>query len=218
MHMAKNLRTLNMQQTAQALKDAVHRDTFIIQTIHTIDELELIINKLLTLLRERYGYYAPKAMKQNDTNILLQSIFTKKTETLGIPINETDYAPIRALADETTHLITLQQTQETYLEQLMRETCPHVQTIAGTLLGARLLNLARSLKHLAELPSSTIQVLGAEKALFRHLKTGAKAPRFGILFAHPAITNTAENLRGKTARKLANKIAIAAKQDYFAKL
>ena len=109
----------------------------------------------------------------------------------------------------------LQKDQTKTLETMMQQQCSHVQKIAGTLLGARILHHAGSLKRLAELPSSTIQLLGAEKALFRHLRTGAKPPRFGILFAHENIAKAPEKERGKTARRLANKIAIAAKQDYF---
>ena len=95
----------------------------------------------------------------------------------------------------------------------MKDLCPRLQTLATTLIGAQLIEHAGSLKHLAELPSSTIQVLGAEKALFRHLKTGSKPPKFGVIFAHPSITDSQE--RGKAARRLAGKISIAVKQDYF---
>ena len=95
----------------------------------------------------------------------------------------------------------------------MENICPELQKAATSLIGARLLNLAGSLKHLAEIPSSTIQVLGAERALFRHLKTGAKAPKFGVIFAHQSITEAEE--KGKAARHLASKIWIAAKKDYF---
>ncbi|MBI5391799.1 ATP-binding protein, partial [Candidatus Woesearchaeota archaeon] len=93
--------------------------------------------------------------------------------------------------------------------------CPNLSTTATSLIGARLISHAGSLKRLAELPSSTVQVLGAEKSLFRHLKTGSKPPRFGVLFQHPLVAEAAENLKGKTARKLASKISIAVKQDYF---
>ena len=95
----------------------------------------------------------------------------------------------------------------------MKEVCPRLQEIATTLLGAKLMDHAGSLKHLAELPSSTIQVLGAEKSLFRHLKTGAKPPKFGAIFAHDSITQATE--KGKAARRLAGKISIAVRQDYF---
>jgi len=71
------------------------------------------------------------------------------------------------------------------------------------------------LKKLAEMPSSTIQLLGAEKALFRHMRTGAKVPKHGILIQHPLMAKTKKEIHGKVARALADKISIAAKVDYF---
>ncbi len=209
------LRERAFKHTKEALKKAITPDHFIIKIIHTIDELEGIINTLVTILRERYGVYAPHLVRNATAEEVIAIITAKKTDDLGISINAEDYTAIQALAEETTRLLAVQKNNTAYLTRMMEQQCPHLQNITGTIIGARLLNLAGSLNHLAALPSSTIQLLGAEKALFRHLRTGAKAPRFGILFAHENITKAAEKDRGKTARKLANKIAIAAKQDYY---
>ncbi len=213
--MNTHLRNVNMERTREDLKKAVTPDLFIVQTVHTIDELEKTLNTFTTLLRERYGYYAPKHTKHDDLPALLTTIAKKEIEPLGVAVKEEDYTSVRALADATTRILTLSKEQETYLDTLMHTHCPHLRTIAGTLLGARLLAHAGSLYQLAILPSSTIQLLGAEKALFRHLKTGAKPPRFGIIFSHENVTKANEDDRGKAARQLASKISIATKQDYF---
>ncbi len=97
----------------------------------------------------------------------------------------------------------------------MRKIAPNLSAIAGPVLGARLLAKAGGLKKLALLPASTIQVIGAEKALFRHLRTGARPPKHGILFQHPLVRNAKKWQRGKIARTIAAKLAIAAKEDYF---
>ena len=95
----------------------------------------------------------------------------------------------------------------------MKTYCPHIQEIAGTLIGAKLIAQKGTLKELAFMPASTIQLLGAEKALFRHLKSKSRSPKYGYIMHHPTVAS-AQN-KGKAARQLANKIAKAAKQDYF---
>ena len=97
----------------------------------------------------------------------------------------------------------------------MKTYCPNLLAVTGISLGAKLMSKAGSLKRLVLMPASTIQVLGAEKALFRHMKTGAKPPRHGIIIKHPLISSAKQKEHGKRARTLADKIAIAVKVDYF---
>lgn len=91
---------------------------------------------------------------------------------------------------------------------------PNLSALAGPVLAARLISRAGSLKRLAEMPSSVIQVMGAEKALFKHLHGKAPSPKHGIIYRHPAILGTPKRLRGRMARTLAAKLAIAARLDY----
>nr|3GQU_A Chain A, Nop5p Protein [Pyrococcus horikoshii]3GQX_A Chain A, NOP5P PROTEIN [Pyrococcus horikoshii]3GQX_B Chain B, NOP5P PROTEIN [Pyrococcus horikoshii] len=104
---------------------------------------------------------------------------------------------------------------EDYIDKAMDDVAPNLKALVGAKLGARLISLAGGLKELAMLPSSTIQVLGAEKALFRHLRTGAKPPKHGVIYQYPAINRSPWWQRGKIARALAGKLAIAARVDYF---
>ena len=97
----------------------------------------------------------------------------------------------------------------------MQQVAPNMKALVGALLGARLISLAGSLKRLAFIPASTIQVLGAEKALFRALRTGAKPPKHGIIFQWDDIHGAPYWQKGKIARVLAGKLAIAARVDYF---
>lgn len=101
------------------------------------------------------------------------------------------------------------------IESNMNELAPNVSDLIGPLIGARLLSHAGGLKKLAFLPASTIQVLGAEKALFRYKKSGGKPPKHGVIFQHPSINKANRDDRGKIARALASKIAIAVKADAF---
>ncbi len=208
-----DLREKNLELTKQSLKDSFTRDILVIQTIHSVDELSSIINKLVANMRERYGYFAPSLSREEDVQKFIESIFKEKQDDLGVVFRKEDLESIQELAHELNNVRALQKKQEIYLENLMKELCPKLLETAGTHIGARLIDLAGSLKHLAEIPSSTIQVLGAERALFRHLKTGAKAPKFGVIFAHSSISGAEE--KGKAARRIAGKISIAVKQDYF---
>ena len=106
---------------------------------------------------------------------------------------------------------------ETEIEKDMHSIAPNVTNVIGPLIGARLIAFAGGLRKLAELPASTIQVLGAEKALFRYKKDGGKPPKHGVIFQHPYINMAPREFRGKIARTIASKISIAAKADVFTK-
>jgi nucleolar protein 56 len=92
---------------------------------------------------------------------------------------------------------------------------PNLSLLAGPILAARLISRAGGLKRLAEMPSSSIQIMGAEKALFKHLKGQAASPKHGIIYRHPAVNAAPKRLRGRVARALAGKLAIASRLDYF---
>lgn len=208
-----DLRELNLKLTKQSLKEETSRDILIIQTIHTIDELIKIINKLVANLRERYGYYAPRVSRVEDQEKFLELVNKREKEEIGINMSNEDLNSIIELTNTIRNLNKLQESQEKYLGKLTDELCPRLAEVATQLIAARLIDKAGSLKHLAELPSSTIQVLGAEKALFRHIKTGSKAPKFGIIFTHPKITKSISEERGKAARHLASEISKMVKID-----
>ena len=92
---------------------------------------------------------------------------------------------------------------------------PNLNLIAGPMLGARLISIAGSLEKLAEFPSSTIQVIGASKALFKHLRARAPSPKHGIIYSHPLINTAPWWVRGKIARAVAAKLSLAARIDFY---
>ncbi|MCK4634002.1 C/D box methylation guide ribonucleoprotein complex aNOP56 subunit, partial [Candidatus Bathyarchaeota archaeon] len=112
-------------------------------------------------------------------------------------------------------MYSLRYTLQTYADSTVGEVAPNIQALVGSLLAARLIALAGGLERLAKMPSSTIQVLGAEKALFRALKTGAKPPKHGVIFQDTLIHSSKKWQRGKISRALAGKLAIAARVDAF---
>jgi nucleolar protein 56 len=135
--------------------------------------------------------------------------------SMGADVAEQDLAEIQALSRNVQSLYELRKDMENYLDRTMEEVAPNTRTIAGALLGARLIAIAGSLQNLAMKPASTIQVLGAEKALFRSLKTGARPPKHGLIFQHTLLHDAKRWQRGKIARVIAGKLAIAARIDAF---
>ncbi|ELY57398.1 NOP5/NOP56 family protein [Natronolimnohabitans innermongolicus] len=112
------------------------------------------------------------------------------------------------LADEADDL-------REYVERRTPTVAPNLAALAGPVLAARLLSLAGGLESLAKKPSGTVQVLGAEDALFAHLRGHAPSPKHGIIFTHDAVRGTHPDERGSAARALAGKLAIAARVDHY---
>ncbi|MEA3429858.1 MAG: NOP5/NOP56 family protein [Nanoarchaeota archaeon] len=218
----------NIKLTKKAVKEAVNQDMFIIHAINNIDELDKSANMLVKRLREWYSLYLPEFSRTIGDNESFTEIILKKTkeqlleeikinkeDSMGTDLDKKDLEPIINLAKKIQELYNLRTDHEKYLEKIMENYCPNLQALAGTTTGAKLIALARSLKRLVLFPASTIQLLGAEKALFRHLKTGARPPKYGILVNHPIVSKVPKKDKGKAARALADKIAIGVKIDYY---
>ena len=136
---------------------------------------------------------------------------------MGANLNEKDVSAIMMLASQASNLYKLIEDHEDYLKELEKEACPNFTEVAGTTIAAKLIAHAGSLKRLVEMPASTIQILGAEKALFRHMRNKKKnlPPKYGILHEHQLIQKSREEMHGKAARSLADKLSIAIRIDYF---
>lgn len=203
----EKLRRKALKETKRKVKkEASRKDLQMIQIIKSIDILDKTSNLLFEQLRDWYMLQFPlKGIKENLDSFVEKICKIKKKESSEM----VDFAKtIKKMRSERKKL-------EKHLEKLMKKHVPNLDVVAGPLIGARLLASAGSLKKFARFPSSTIQVLGAEKALFSHLRKGTKPPKHGIIFHHPRVRSANYQKRGKAARKLASKISIAAKIDYF---
>jgi nucleolar protein 56 len=215
-----------MDITVEKLRVSVTYESFLIQSINNIDEIDKCANMLTKRLREWYEYYAPEvSIKIEDHETFVNLILEKNREqllkeineekTIGSELSEHDLMQIKKLAEKIKMLYELRKEHETYIEKIMKENYPNINAVAGSTIGARLLAIAGSLKRLVGFPSSTVQLLGAEKALFRHIKTGARPPKYGVIVNHSVVANAPQKDKGKAARALADKISIASKIDYF---
>ena len=188
-------------------------DIVIIHTLRTYDELEHVINALVIRLRDFAKLYAPEQAEKAEGLDGLLKLFSGKGDEFGYPVSQEHIAVFAKLGHKLKLLTQQQGVLQGHLETTMKVVCPNILGLAGPLLGARLLSIAGSLKGLAMMPYSTIQLLGAEKALFRHVRKGSKTPKHGIIFAHP-IVSSAEK-KGRAARLLAERLSRAARLDYF---
>jgi len=150
-----------------------------------------------------------------DDLIQIANLLSERLERwLLIPTPEEKIQPVHrtfsTVKEEMNHL-------EQQIEKDMQRLAPNITMLAGSLIGARLISLSGGIERLAMFPASTVQILGAEKALFRFKKEGGKPPKHGVIFQHPLINRAPRDERGKIARMFAAKISIAAKADAFTK-
>ena len=222
----KKLRELNLKLAKQKIKESVNEDNLICQAINSIAETDKIINTLAKRLREWYSLYNPEFTNSISNNEKFVELITKKTkenllkelninESMGADLKKTDLDAILTLAKQITTLFKYQSETELYLKTIMENYCPNLKELAGTTIGAKLLEHTGSLKRLVMMPASPLQILGAEKALFRHIKTGARPPKFGLIHDHQFIQSAKRQEQGKRARALADKLSLAVKMDYF---
>ncbi|MEM4389490.1 MAG: hypothetical protein QXG98_02410 [Candidatus Micrarchaeia archaeon] len=219
----------------------IQRDRILIHTISAIDELAKTNNLLYERLAEWFKIYFPEMRADEpekycalveivdkerfDVGRVAQIVGEAKAReleakarmSLGIDLQNKDLEEIRLFASRLRAHYELRRQLEGYLESLAREVCPNLTHLLGAPLAAKLIAQAGGLSRLATLPASTVQILGAEKALFKHLRAKTKPPKHGLLFQHPLISTAPKKQRGKIARALAAKVAIAAKADAFTK-
>ncbi len=218
----------NLQLTKSGLKNSVNNNSFIIQAVNSAEEIDKAVNILVKRLREWYELYNPEFSRATENhekfvgeilnkekNELLKGLKVNFGDSAGADLEKNDLEPIKKLAQQIFDMYQLRESQMRYISALMDELCPNTKAVGGAYIGAKLIEHAGSLKRLSEMPASTIQILGAEKALFRHMKTGAKPPRHGIIINHPLIARAPDKMHGKIARMLADKLSIASKVDYF---
>ena len=238
------LRQKSIAEAEAAIREASSRpDLHLVQAIQALDDTDKYLNITATRASEWYGLHFPELTQMVQDNVALcriisevgsreeftaenlggrgftdkkvQAILEARDRSKGGTISDGDLGRAKSLASLAVQLGSMRDGLNGYVESQMKKVAPNVADIAGATIGARLMAKAGGLDRLAVLPASTIPILGAEKALFRALRTGARPPKHGILFQHQAVHTAPKWQRGKIARTLANKIAIAARVDYY---
>ncbi|MHA2085099.1 MAG: C/D box methylation guide ribonucleoprotein complex aNOP56 subunit [Candidatus Thorarchaeota archaeon] len=231
----RSLALLVARATVSAASE--EKDLLVKHAIDAIGEIDKSINVVAMRIREWYSLHYPslspliedqeqfamvvKACGDKSrididlSESVVKSIMEARDKDIGADLQDMDIKVMRSVADSILDFYVLRRELEAYVTEMMISIAPNVTSLVGPLVGARLLSSAGSLKELARKPSSTIQLFGAEKALFRSIKTGADPPKHGIIFQTPEIHSAPYWQRGKIARALAGKLAIAARIDAY---
>jgi nucleolar protein 56 len=198
------------------IRSSVTWDTLVMQATKSIDEADVSINLLSKRLREWFEWHNPEFSRSFSSHeefaiAVIAGVYPQTT--MGADVSEADLSAIFALATQVGSLSTYKDQTREYIDKILRVHAPNFTEVAGSAVGAKLLTSAGSFRRLAMLPASTIQLLGAEKALFRHLKTGSKSPKYGLIYQHNFVQRSRK--KGTTARSLANILTVCIRKDYF---
>ena len=216
-------------------------DVMVIQAVGLLDDLDKELNNYAMRLREWYGWHFPEVgkiltdnltyakvvvkmgMRTNAKNIEFGTdLLTPEDEahikeaaeiSMGSEISSEDELNIKELCNQIIFLSEYRQTLTEYLRTRMMTIAPNLTTMVGELVGARLIAHAGSLISLAKMPGSTIQIFGAEKALFRALKTKSKTPKYGLIYHASIVGQANPKIKGKISRSLASKCALCIRVD-----
>lgn len=220
-------REATIELAKMSVKSSIGPDVYLGHSVRAYDDLVFTINMLSERLHEWYSLHFPELEEVLSSEAYVSAVADKgsreeivasldlRMDSIGAEVDGDDLASIRELARALRSAMESRKKIEGYVEGRMRVVAPNVAILAGPIVGARLIMQAGSLKRLASMPAGTIQLLGAEKAMFRHLKKRTKPPKHGILFQHPAVHNAPAWQRGPIARALAAKLAIAARADAY---
>jgi nucleolar protein 56 len=228
----KEYETLLQEAAIKASKiqisNATTIDIRIIQAVEALDDIDETTNLLSERLYEWYGMYFPElnltsedlaqfvAKHGSKSNITQDNKwYSIANDSMGAELSGSEEKIIKDFATNLCSFYKNRKEIEDYIVENMEYAAPNLTNIAGALLGSRLISMTGSLERLASLPSSTIQVIGANKALFKHLRSRATSPKHGVIFNHPLIKNAPWWQRGKIARAFAAKISLAARIDYY---
>jgi nucleolar protein 56 len=161
----------------------------------------------------------PKKMEQLEAitmdGTMAQAIVDATKSSMGYDISEIDILNINMFTEKVVSLANYRTKLHSYLENKMNAVAPNLTSLIGDIVGARLISHAGSLTNLAKYPASTVQILGAEKALFRALKTKGNTPKYGLIFHSTFIGRAQQKNKGRISRYLANKCSIASRIDCF---
>lgn len=221
------------------------KDTHIIRASNALDDLDSIFNllaehaiewhgttfpelsrivkdngkylELASKLGERKNFTQENVSKIIENPEIVSKIIEKTQNSMGSDIDDETLIELQKFCEKALSLKNEREDLAKFIEKKMLETSPNFSKIAGALLGAKLLSAAGGLEKLAMLPSSTIQLLGAEKALFQHLKTGSAPPKHGLIYQHPLVKKLRPWQKGNISRTLAGKLSICARTDFYGK-
>lgn len=200
----------------------------LVQAVAYLDEAHETENLMGERLVAWFNLHAPHVVERVDGHQQLAQLIVEhgtgegiceamgwEDPGLGSPLSEQETAAIGGLARALVEQARSREPLEAFIDDVATEIAPNISKLTTPAIAARLIHHAGGLRELATAPASTIQMLGAERAVFMHLTEGAPPPKHGVIYQHPLIHNAHPNDRGPIARAMAAKIAIASRADAF---
>jgi len=212
-----DLRTLHraafLLAKERVAKDHSSQDRVLMEEVKAIDDLLRAANLMVERLREWHALHDAEVVRSAaDAEALVKQV--QAMDPSGdAAMTDADRRVLSGFADALGAVQSSWRAIEARVTDLMTDVAPNITSVVGPMVGARLITLAGGLPRIGVLPSSTIQTLGAETALFRHIKEGTNPPKHGIIFQHPLVFQAPLWQRGAVARVLANHVALAARAD-----
>ncbi len=206
----------------------IDRDRLVAKAVMQLEQAEKNLREEMERFRDWYSLHFPELVDEVEDNEKLVEILSENADrdeldafsslaekSKGADLKEEDLEIIEEVAEKLEKDFDYRESLEEYVLDVCEEEMPNLSQLLEPLLAAKLVALAGSLEDLAKSPASTIQMLGAEKALFRYLGGEGTPPKHGVLFEHRFVRSLPEGERGKMARFLANKAAMAARLDQY---
>ena len=201
------LREITIRLAREQVSVSAPDDSEALHAIRALDDVNEILNTLSERLSDWYSCYEWSGEGEGEV--------PKSDELAGDVLERDDLPPV--MRNFARNLTELHESRTMLIDHIggeMARIAPNLTNLAGALVAARLIGIAGGIEKLCMMPASRIQILGANRAMFRHLR-GAPAPKHGIIFQHPCIHRAPRRLRGRIARAFASKLAIAARIDYY---
>jgi nucleolar protein 56 len=211
-----------LKSAREGIKEAYSGEEYaLIQAINAQLETSKSYNLAYERLTEWAGIYAPEKRFTNPKSLAEFALSVanggESGSAIGRKMNEDERKAVAEFAEMSKNMDKALASLDSYIEAAANRLLPNATYLTDAHIAAELLSKAGSMERLATMPASTVQLLGAEKSLFKHLKFGSKPPKYGVLFKMPEVNTANREIRGRIARIYATKISIALKADHYTK-
>lgn len=210
----------------------LQKDKLISQAVEAQKDLEEALNILSERMREWYSLHFPELEQTVEDHLKFleyvktygnrenfppdfEGLITPGKSSIGAGFGQEDIKILQLFSTEILRIYEFKEELGSYIESVMDDVAPNLSAFSGPVVGAMLISQAKGLENLAKMPSCRVQILGAQKAMFRHIKKGGDPPKHGVIFQHPSIKTAKWWQRGKIARSFSGKASIAVKADAF---
>lgn len=217
-----------IEEAKKQLTSEIDDDKIIVKAIKLLEQRTENLHKEAQRFRDWYALHFPELEREIDEDQELVRILSEETDrekmtsfeslaetSKGKKMAEEDLEFLREEAEKLSEGFERREDLEEYIEEKVKATSPNTSRLLGPILTAKIIALSGSLEDLAKSPSSTVQMLGAEKALFRFMSGDGSPPKHGVLFEHRFVGSLPEDTRGKMSRFMANKTVMAARLDLY---